>query len=176
MKGITLPVAFHANLPCSGHGVCIPMAVHSTQPCGSPPIPQSIVIKNFTCWWPPFPLTPISPVVVTNALVQVHRLPIMLGFDAFTPHPSVCTNIIIYMCPCGPSICPIPTPIPCSVLTAEDMGGVGHPRFVVPTTFTVWALKRPVARVLDPLGFGQRFMSYPCRSVVAFGAPLVLSS
>jgi hypothetical protein len=70
----------------------------------------------------------------------------------------------------------IPTPIPCSILTIEDMGGVGHVRMVQATTITVWALKRPVARVLDPLGFGLPFFSYPCSSVVAYGAPLVLSS
>lgn len=176
MKGITLPVAFHAGLPCSGHGVCIPMTKHSVQPCSSPPIPKSIKVKNLTCWWPPYPLIPISPVTVTNALVQVHRLPIMLSLDSFIPHPSVCTNIVVYLCPCGKKICKVPVPFPCSVLTIEDMGGVGHARFVVSTTLTVWALRRPVARVLDPLGIGPRFRSYPCSSVVAFGAPLVLSS
>jgi len=176
MKGWISPVAFHAGLPCSGHGICLPPVVHSVQPCGSPPIPRSIIEKNFTCWWPPFPLIPISPITIANALVMVHKLPIMLDFDAFITHPSACTNLIIYMCPCGPSICPIPTPIPCSILTAEDMFGVGHIRFVFAMTFTVFALKRRVARVLDPLGFGTPFRSYPCSSVVAFGAPLVLSS
>jgi hypothetical protein len=176
MKGWISPVAFHAGLPCSGHGICIPPAVHSTQPCGSPPIPRSIVEKNFTCWWPPFPLIPINPLTVANALVLVHKMPIMLNFDMFIPHPSTCTNLVLYLCPCGKGVCVIPTPIPCSVLTIEDMGGVGHPRMVQATSLTVWALKRQVARVLDPLGFGMPFLSYPCRSVVAYGAPLVLSS
>ena len=176
MKGFISPVAFHAGLPCSGHGIPIPPAIHSTQPCGTPPIPQTILIKNQTCWWMPFPLIPINPLTVGNALVLVHKMPIMLGFDAFIPHPSFTTNIVLYLCPCGKGVCVIPTPIVGSILTAEDMGGVGHIRVVYPTTFTVWALKRPVARALDPLGIGARFFSYPCRSVVAYGAPLVLSS
>lgn len=175
MKGWISPVAFHAGLPCSGHGIPIPPAIHSTQACGTPPIPYTIVVKNSTCWWMPFPLIPISPLTIANALVLVHKLPIMLGGDAFIPHPSVTTNLILYLCPCGKGLCVIPTPIVCSILTAEDMGGIGHPRVVWATSLTVWALKRPVARVLDPLGFGAPFFSYPCSSVVAFGAPLVLS-
>ena len=46
MKGFISPVAFHAGLPCSGHGIPIPPAIHSTQPCGTPPIPQTILIKS----------------------------------------------------------------------------------------------------------------------------------
>ena len=60
--GYLLPVSSLNGLPCSGHGLCIPTTVHSVQACGTPPIPYSIVIKEYTCWWPPQPLIPIFPV------------------------------------------------------------------------------------------------------------------
>jgi hypothetical protein len=56
------------------------------------------------------------------------------------------------------------------------MGVVGHPRVVMATTLTVFALKLPVARILDPLGIGFPGFSYPCSSVVAFGHPTVLAA
>jgi hypothetical protein len=56
------------------------------------------------------------------------------------------------------------------------MGVIGHPRVVMATTLTVFALKLPVARILDPLGVGFPGFSYPCSSVVAFGHPTVLAS
>tara|TARA_A100001234_G_scaffold212702_1_gene214522 strand:+ start:18675 stop:18974 length:300 start_codon:yes stop_codon:yes gene_type:complete len=93
----------------------------------------------------------------------------MLAGDKFIRHPSACTNIVIHMCPCGKSLCPKPTPYPCSVLTTEDKG-IGHDRTVYPTTLTVFALKRLVARQLDPLGVGFPGFSYPCSSVVAYGS------
>ncbi|BCU95153.1 MAG: hypothetical protein CM15mV7_2690 [uncultured marine virus] len=142
------------GLPDSGHGLCLPSTVHSVQACGSPPIPYSIVIKNKTCWWPPQPLIPIFPITPDRAMVLVNRIPVMVFGDAFTPHIAVCTNIIIYMCPCGKGVCPIPTPIPCSLLTIEDNGGIGHIRVCNATTLTVFVHKRPLARILDPLGVG----------------------
>lgn len=174
--GFLKPVASLNGLPCSGHGLCIPSTIHSVQACGTPPIPYSIVIKNFTCWWPPLPLIPLTAINPFRATVLVNMIPIMLMGDVFINHPAVCTNIIIYLCPCGKAICAIPTPIPCSPLTIEDMGVIGHPRVVMATTLTVFALKLPVARILDPLGVGFPGFSYPCSSVVAFGHPTVLAS
>lgn len=174
--GFLKPVASLNGLPCSGHGLCIPSTIHSVQACGTPPIPYSIIIKNFTCWWPPMPLIPLTAINPFRATVLVNMIPIMLMGDVFTNHPSVCTNIIIYICPCGPNLCAIPTPIPCSPLTIEDMGALGHPRVVMATTLTVFALKLPVARILDPLGVGFPGFSYPCSSVVAYGHPTVLAS
>jgi hypothetical protein len=174
--GLLKPVASLNGLPCSGHGLCLPSAIHSIQSCGTPPVPYTILIKNFTCWWPPFPLIPIFPVTPERATVLVNFIPVMLMGDAFQFHISTCTNLILYLCPCGKGICVIPTPIPCSVLTAEDNGGVGHLRVVISTTFTVFALKRPIARILDPLGVGFPGFSYPCSSVVAWGHPTVLAS
>ena len=174
--GYLLPVSSLNGLPCSGLGLCLPSTIHSVQACGTPPIPYSIVIKEFTCWWPPQPLIPIFPVTPYRATVQVNRIPIMLLGDTFTPHIAVCTNIVVYMCPCGKAMCPTPTPIPCSTLTIEDGGGVGHTRIVMATTLTVFALKLPIARILDPLGVGFPGWSYPCSSVVAWGHATVLSS
>ena len=174
--GFLKPVASLNGLPCSGHGLCLPSTIHSVQVCGTPPIPYSIVIKNFTCWWPPLPLIPLTAINPFRATVLVNFIPIMLMGDVFINHPSVCTNIIIYLCPCGKAICAIPTPIPCSPLTIEDMGVIGHPRVVMATTLTVFALKLPVARILDPLGIGFPGFSYPCSSVVAFGHPTVLAA
>lgn len=177
--GLLLPVAPITGLPDSGHGICIPPTVHSVQPCKTPPIPYSIVIKEWTCWWPPTPLIPISPLSAIKATVLVNGLPCMTFGDAFTPHTSTCTNIIIYMCPCGKGLCPVPTPIPCSNLTIEDNAGIGHVRFAFTSTLTVFACKLPVARVLDPLGVGTpgwMGWSYPCNSIIAYGSPNVLSS
>ena len=61
-------------------------------------------------------------------------------------------------------------------LTIEDNGGVGHIRVCNATTLTVFAHKRPLARILDPLGVGIPGWSYPCYSVIAFGHPTVLAS
>ena len=174
--GFLKPLASLNGLPCSGHGLCLPSTVHSIQWCGTPPVPYSIVIKNFTCWWPPFPLIPLEAVNPLRATLLVNFIPVMLEADMFVTHISPCTNIVIYLCPCGKSICAIPTPIICSILTAEDMGGVGHVRILFATTFTVFGLKRRVARVLDPLGAGFPGFSLPCSSVVAWGHPTVLAS
>lgn len=122
------------------------------------------------------PLIPLTAINPFRATVLVNMIPIMLMGDTFINHPSVCTNIVIYLCPCGKGICAIPTPIACSPLTVEDMGVIGHPRVVMATTLTVFALKLPVARILDPLGIGFPGFSYPCSSVVAFGHPTVLAS
>ena len=173
--GLLLPVYNLNGLPDSGHGLCIPPTVHSVQACGTPPVPYSIVIKEYTCWWPPFPMIPLSAINPIRATVLVNFIPIGIFGDVFIPHPSTCTNIIIYMCPCGKSICPVPTPIPCSVLTIED-AGVGHWRILFAQTKTVYAFKLPIGRILDPLGVGTTFWSYPCNSIVAWGSPTVLSS
>jgi len=173
--GFLLPVAPITGLPCSGHGLCIPSTVHSVQSCGSPPIPYSITIKNFTCWWPPLPLIPAGAINPLKATVLTNGLPTMSFGDVFTNHPSPCTNIIIYMCPCGKGVCPVPTAIPCSALTAED-AGIGHIRFLQATSLTVYVTKLPIGRILDPLGIGFPGFSYPCSSVVAYGSPNVLSS
>ena len=124
--GYLLPVSSLNGLPCSGHGLCLPSTIHSVQSCGSTPIPYSIVIKEYTCWWPPQPLIPIFPVTPYRATVQVNRIPIMIHGDTFTPHIAVCTNIIVYMCPCGKSMCP--TPPPSSIVRVlQGIGvGVGH--------------------------------------------------
>ena len=119
------------------------------------------------------PFGPLSPL---KAMVLTNGLPTMTFGDRFIPHISPCTNIIIYMCPCGKSLCPVPTPIPCSILTTEDMGGVGHMRILFATSLTVYVTKLPIGRVLDPLGVGTLAYSYPCNSVVAYGSPNVLSS
>ena len=174
--GILLPVAPITGLPCSGHGICIPSTVHSVQSCGSPPIPYTIKIKEWTCGRPPTPLVPLGPLSPMKAMVLTNGLPTMTFGDRFIPHISPCTNIIIYMCPCGKSLCPVPTPIPCSILTTEDMGGVGHMRILFATSLTVYVTKLPIGRVLDPLGVGTLAYSYPCNSVVAYGSPNVLSS
>lgn len=173
--GILKPVANINGLPCSGHGIPIPATIHSTQPCGSPPIPYSIVAKNLTCLWPPQPLIPLTAINPLRATVLVNKLPIMIAGDTFTPHVSVTTNIINYLCPCGKATCIIPTPIHCGTLTVED-AGVGHVRTVVSTTLTVFAFKVPIARILDPLGVGAPGVSYPCSSVVAYGSPTVLAA
>ena len=86
--GALLPVSSLNGLPCSGHGLCIPSTIHSVQACGTPPIPYSIVIKEYTCWWPPQPLIPIFPVTPYRATVLVNRIPIMLHGDTFTPPVS----------------------------------------------------------------------------------------
>lgn len=178
--GLLLPVAPITGLPCSGHGICIPSTVHSVQACKTPPIPYSIVIKEWTCWWPPTNLVPINPLAAIKATVLINGLPCMTFGDMFTPHISTCTNIIIYMCPCPKSaLCPVPTPIPCSLLTIEDNAGTGHPRFAFTSTLSVFSTKLPLARVLDPLGVGTpgwMGWSYPCNSVIAYGSPNVLSS
>lgn len=174
--GILKPVAVLNGLPCSGHGIPMPTAVHNQQPCHTPPIPFSIVIKDKTCWWGPQSLKPLTAVNPLRATVLVNGIPIMLMGDAFTPHKSTTTNIINYVCPCGNSVCIKPTPIPCGKLTIEDAGGIGHPRVLEATTTTVYALKLPIGRILDPLGVGKPFVSWPCRSVVSYGSPTVLSS
>jgi len=174
--GFLKPVAAHNALPCSGHGLCLPPTIHSVQWCGTPPIPYTIKVKDFTCWWPPYPLVPLTALNPLRAMVLVHFLPIYLLGDTFIPHFSTCTNIVIYLCPCGNSICPKPTPFACSILTIEDAGGIGHPRVLFTTTLTVFALKLPVGRMLDPLGIGFPGWSYPCSSVVAWGSATVWSS
>jgi hypothetical protein len=177
--GLLLPIAPVTGLPDSGHGICVPPTVHSVQPCKTPPIPYSIVIKEWTCWWPPQPLVPLTALNPIKATVLVNGLPAMTFGDQFTPHVSVCTNIVIYMCPCQNGLCPVPTPEPCSILTIEDNAGTGHIRFLFSSTLTVFANKLPVGRVLDPLGIGTpgwMGWSYPCNSVVAYGSPNVLSS
>ena len=174
--GLLLPVAPITGLPCSGHGICIPGTVHSVQACVTPPVPYSIKIKEWTCWWPPQPLIPYTALNPLKALVLTNGLPTMTLGDVFVNHISPCTNIVIYMCPCGKALCPIFTPIICSALTIEDMAGIGHIRFLMATSLTVFVTKLPIGRVLDPLGIGFRFWSYPCSSVVAYGSPTVLSS
>ena len=169
-----MPVASHNGLPCSGHGIPISSTIHNQQPCGSPPIPFTIEIKDKTCWWPPTPLIPLTGLTPERSTVLVNKLPIMLEMDVFTPHISPTTNIINYLCPCGKAMCIIPTPIICGLLTIEDKGGVGHERVLNATTFTVFALKRRVARMLAPLGVGVPKASWPCKSVVAYGSPTVL--
>ena len=141
--GFLRPVSSLNGLPCSGHGLCLPSTIHSVLACGTPPIPYSITIKNFTCWWPPQPLIPIFPVTPLRATVLVNGIPIMLMGDTFTPHISVCTNIVVYICPCGKAMCIIPTPFNCSVLTTEDMKGLGHTRVLESTTKQVLAFKIP---------------------------------
>jgi len=173
--GMLLPVAPYTGLPCSGHGICIPSTVHSVQACGTPPIPYTIRIKEFTCWWPPFPMILTGTLSPLKATVLTNFLPTLTFGDMFINHPSPCTNIIIYICPCGKAMCPIPTPIPCSALTIEDMG-IGHMRFLWATTFATYCTKLPIGRILDPLGIGFPGFSYPCSSVVAYGSPNVLSS
>ncbi len=169
-----MPVASHNGLPCSGHGIPIPATIHNQQPCGSSPIPFTIEIKNKTCWWPPTPLIPLTGLTPERATVLVNKIPIMLEMDVFTPHRSITTNIINYLCPCGKAMCIIPTPFGGSILTIEDKFGIGHERVLNATTFTVFALKRRVARLLDPLGVGLPRVSWPCKSVVAYGSPNVL--
>jgi len=173
--GFLKPVSSLNGLPCSGHGLCLPSTIHSVQACGTPAIPYPILIKNFTCWWPPLPMVPTFPVTPERATVLVNRVPVSVMGDTFSLHPSTCTNIVVHICPCGKSMCAIPSPVPCSALTIED-GGVGHVRVVVATSLTVFAFKRPIARMLDPLGVGFPGFSLPCSSTVAFGHPTVLSS
>lgn len=174
--GLLKPVAIHNGLPCSGHGIAIPLAKHhASHPCGAPPIPKPIKIKNKTCWWGPQSLIPLTALNPLRATVLVNGTPIMLMGDTFTPHKTVTTNIVVYMCPCGTSVCPKPTPIPCGKLTIEDMGGIGHTRTLQATTTTVYALKLPIGRILDPLGIGKTFVSWPCSSVVSYGSPTVLA-
>lgn len=173
--GILKPLASLNGLPCSGHGLPVPATIHNSQPCGTPPIPFGIVLKDLTCWWAPQPLIPLEAVNPLRATVLVNGLPVMLFGDVFTPHTSTTANIINYACPCGKGMCIIPTPTTCGMLTVEDMGGVGHFRMCEATTFTVYALKRPVGRMLDPLGIGKPFVSWPCKSVVAYGSPTVLA-
>ena len=135
-----MPVASHNGLPCSGHGIPIPATIHNQQPCGSSPIPFTIEIKNKTCWWPPTPLIPLTGLTPERATVLVNKIPIMLEMDVFTPHRSITTNIINYLCPCGKAMCIIPTPFGGSILTIEDKFGVGHERVLNATTFTVFTL------------------------------------
>lgn len=173
--GFLKPVASLNGLPCSGHGLCLPSTIHSVQACGTPPIPYTIYIKNFTCWWPPLPLIPLV-FTPERATLLVNLIPVALMGDTFVWHISVCTNTVIYLCPCGKAICAIFVPIPCSILTVEDSAGVGHIRVLMATSITVFGLKRPIGRILDPLGVGFPGFSYPCSSVIAFGHPTVLSA
>ena len=173
--GINKPVASINGLPCSGHGIPIPATIHMWQSCGTPPIPLSIIVKDKTCMWPPMPLIPLTAINPLRATVLVNFLPIMIFGDMFTPHTSFGTNIINFSCPCGKAMCIIPTPTTCSMLSVEDMGGVGHARLAEATTLSVYAFKVPVARMLDPLGIGAPGASYPCSSVIAYGSPNVLA-
>lgn len=175
MSGLLKPVASLNGMPCSGHGIPVPTAIHTQEPCKKPPTKLPIVVKNLTCFWPPTPLIPLTAVNPQRATVLVNGFPIMIAGDTFTPHISVTTNIVNYVCPCGPNTCIIPTPFPCSELTIEDRGGTGHSRTVVPTSTTTLAFKVPVARLLDPLGVGASGASLPCSSVVAYGSPTVLA-
>jgi|TARA_B100000405_G_scaffold302665_2_gene266598 hypothetical protein len=173
--GVLKPVANHNGLPDTGHGIPIPSTIHSTQPCNSPPIELPIIVKDKTCLWPPTPLIPLTALNPMRATVLVNGLPIMINSDTFTTHRSITTNIINYVCPCGKAMCIIPTPINCSLLTIEDMKGVGHGRTLWATTFTVFAFKIPIGRLTDPLGFGVTGKSWPCSSAIAFGSPNVLA-
>lgn len=174
--GLLRPVAHHNGLPCSGHGVPIPATIHSNQACSTPPIELPVIVKEKTCMWPPNPLTPLTALNPMRATVLVNGLPIMIFGDVFTPHRSITTNIVNFSCPCGKAMCIIPTPFNCSVLTTEDMKGLGHTRVLESTTKQVLAFKIPIGRIMDPLGIGKPGKSWPCSSVVAFGSPNVLAS
>lgn len=147
------PVSLVTGL-CTGHGVCVPAAIHATGPPCLPPRP--LITKNLTCFWPPLitaPLVPYPSLVFVNGII-----PLRMG-DVLIPHPSPCTNIVLV--PCGTSLCP--TPCGCSILTAEDMGGIGHIRIVKSLCQTVFIEGRQLSGVGDPLG-------PPCLSFVATGS------
>lgn len=140
---------------CTGHGICIPAAIHATGPPCMPPRP--LATKNATCFWPPLvtaPLVPYPSTVLVNGII-----PLRMG-DVLIPHPSPCLNIVMVPSPPGP---PIPTPCSCSILTAEDMGGVGHIRTVKALTKSVFVEGRNMAAVGDPLG-------PPCLSYIGTGS------
>ena len=111
--GLLLPVAPITGLPCSGHGICIPGTVHSVQACGTPPVPYSIKIKEWTCWWPPQPLIPYTALNPLKALVLTNGLPTMTLGDVFVQHicmmiPAIRVALLHYritnVCPALPSV------------------------------------------------------------------------
>jgi hypothetical protein len=145
---------------CTGHGVCVPGAVHGAYPCGTP-CPGStlpLATKNGTCFWPPLVTAPLAPVPKT---VLVNGIIPLADGDALILHRSPCTNIIM-VGPCGDAS-PKPIPCSCSVLTAEDAMGAGHPRIVKALTTSVFVNGRRFAAVGDPLG-------PPCLSTIASGS------
>ena len=95
-----LPVAPITGLPCSGHGICIPGTVHSVQACGTPPVPYSIKIKEWT-WVATSTIDPYTALNPLKALVLTNGLPTMtLGDVLFnTSHlvpisSSTCAHVV----------------------------------------------------------------------------------
>lgn len=164
-------MTFPAGLPtsfCTGHGICVPGAIHYIGGCGTacPPLCPTypVLAKNATCYWPPTLCTALTSLIGT-VLVN-GQIPLKLG-DPLIPHQAACTNLVIQIC-CTPGGCVITIyNCWCSLLATEDALGLGHPRVVWALTKTVFADKRPMAGVGDPLG-------PPCLSYIGTGSPNVM--
>lgn len=159
-----LPAAIYRGT-CTGHGKAKPDHIHIYQSCGTTCADAAVlplVTKDGTCLWPPTTLAPAGPYLRT---VIVNGIFPILDQDILTPHQSPTTNIVM-VGPCGQTP-PVPMPCVCSMLTAEDAKGVGHPRKLTALTKTVYAMGLAMGKVGDPLG-------PPCISTVAQGSPNVL--
>lgn len=165
---MTFPVGLPTSF-CTGHGICVPMAIHYIGGCGTscPPVlcpTYPVLAKNATCYWPPTICTAVTSLVGT--VIVNGQIPLKLG-DLLLPHQATCTNLVIEIC-CTPGGCTIRIyNCSCSLLATEDLLGVGHPRVVWALTKTVFADKRPLGSVGDPLG-------PPCLSYIGTGSPNVM--
>jgi len=155
---------------CTGHGRPIEGHVHNkaVDPCGVTPataIVKPLATKDATCLWIGFPIAPLATLPLRNVFIN-SIVPVLDG-DVLTNHTSATMHTVISNC-CSPTGC-APTVItaPCSMLTAEDQKGVGHPRVVIATCKNVLVNGRPLARVGDPLG-------PPCLSKIAAGSANVI--
>lgn len=164
-------MTFPAGLPtslCSGHGICMPFAIHYIGTCGTacPPLCPTypVLAKNATCFWPPFPCTPL--VTVPGKVLINGQIPLKFG-DVLQLHKATCTNLVIEIC-CTPGGCTIRIfNCSCSLLATEDALGAGHPRIVYALSKTVIAEGRFLSGVGDPLG-------PPCLSYIGTGSPNVM--
>jgi hypothetical protein len=159
-----LPAALYRGT-CSGHGRTYPAHQHSVENCGTTcmtvKVQLPVAVKDGVCMWPPAVLAPAGPylrTVIVNGIIPI------CDQDVLTPHKSPTTNIVM-VGPCGQTP-PVPMPCVCSLLTAEDARGIGHPRKLTALTKTVYANKLAMGKVGDPLG-------PPCISTISQGSPNV---
>lgn len=155
---------------CTGHGREVSGHIHNkaVDPCGVTPMTAAtkpLATKDATCLWIGFPIAPQGTLPLRNVFIN-SIVPVLDG-DVLTNHTSATMHTVISQC-CSPTGC-APTVIsaPCSMLTAEDSKGAGHPRVVVATTKNVIVNGLPLARVGDP-------MAPPCLSKIAAGSANVI--
>jgi len=160
---------------CTSHGVTIPAHIHFTHPClpSPPPCPPGITptkplsVMDATCMWPVAPTTPEDASVLARTVFINGKSPLCDG-DKLIPHISATTNLIEWKQVSGPNcIGPITAPCNCSLLSAEDTFGKGHPRVVKALGATVFVMGKRLAAIGDPLG-------PPCLSTIATGSENVV--